>query len=435
MMQWKFALRNLLRNKRRSLSTGLAICVGFVGLNLLGAYIYRTKKVVDLISIYSAQRGHFLIFKKDGFEKFDIKPKKYLINHDEQTQILNVLTGFKNDIEFIGHQLHTSGLISNLDRSHPAIILGVDPEAFYRSFTNADMLALASDWILPSQRENPQMFIQNPELISLTPIIEDILKIKKPLQAGDNVQVAGRTIDGDLNAVNVDLGAQHTTGLQFLEDTIVMMPIQKVQELFGSDGIESFSIFLKPEVSLKKFSNSLKQSLSQLSFATDVHRFDSSLVNPFHQGTMGFLYVMGGFFVFLIGTAVSLTLINSLTMGIIERTREIGTLRSIGFQKNDVIGLFVKENIILSVLSMLVGIIVSYVIALIINAAHIMFFPPGANQKIQFVLMWNIAISGSVFLFLFFVAVLSSWLVSKTKLNSKLISLLNDSGGDSNAEE
>lgn len=434
-MQWKIALRNLIRNKRRSLSTGLAICVGFVGLNLLGAYIYRTKRIVDLISIYSAQRGHFLVFKKDGYQKFDIKPKQYLISKDEQTQVLKTLWPLQDDIDFVGHQLHTSGLISNLDRSHPAIILGVDPESFYKSFTNPDMLNLAGDWILPSQRENPRMFIQNPELISLTLIIEDILKIKKPIQAGDNVQVAGRTVTGDLNAVNVDLGAQHTTGLQFLEDTIVMMSIQKVQELVGSDGIESFSLFLKPDVSLVKFEDKLRKALSQLSFPTDIHRFDSELVNPFHQGTMGFLYVMGGFFVFLIGTAVSLTLINSLTMGIIERTREIGTLRAIGFQKSDVIGLFVKENIILCVLSMLIGIGISYVIALMVNAAHIMFFPPGANQKIQFVLMWNIGIAVSVFVFLFMVAFLSSWFVSKTKLNAKLISLLNDSGDNSNAEE
>ena len=65
-MIWKFAYRNLLRNKRRSLSTGVAITVGFVGLNLLGAYIYRSKMALDTTSVYSAQKGHVSIYKKDA---------------------------------------------------------------------------------------------------------------------------------------------------------------------------------------------------------------------------------------------------------------------------------------------------------------------------------------------------------------------------------
>jgi ABC-type lipoprotein release transport system permease subunit len=62
------------------------------------------------------------------------------------------------------------------------------------------------------------------------------------------------------------------------------------------------------------------------------------------------------FFVILIG------IINTLRMTIRERTREIGTNRAIGMQQNDIIGTFVMEIFLLSVISCLVGLAVSFVL-------------------------------------------------------------------------
>ncbi len=366
-MFWKFAFKNLFRNLRRSVSTGLAICIGFVGLNLLGAYIYRTKKAIDMVSIYSAQRGHFLIFKKNGFERYDIDPRKYVLNIEDQSQVNLILKELGDDIEFVGQQLQTTGLLSYQEKSHPVIIYGVDPIAFTKSFSHPDMLDWASDWILPTQKDNPKLFEANPEIISLTPMIENLLKIKRPLSADASLQVAARTFDADLNAVNADLGGLHTTGLQFMEDTIVLMSLKKIQELLATESILSFSVFLKNTASVSNFESDLKKKLASLPFETDIHKFDDEVVNPFHKGTMGFLYVMSSFFIFLIGTAVSLTLINSLTMGIIERTRELGTLRALGFQKNNILDLFLKETFLLCFISMSFGVLISFLISKIVN--------------------------------------------------------------------
>lgn len=426
-MIWKFAYRNLLRNKRRSLSTGVAITVGFVGLNLLGAYIYRSKMALDVTSVYSAQKGHVSIYKKDAIEQYQIKPKKYVFSIEEQQQVMKAISDLEPQIEYTGQQISVPGLFSNGVKSHPVVIYGFDPVAYQKSLTQPMLLEWAKDWVLPSQRENADLFVRKPDTVSITPKIAEILSFKYPLADNDTVQIAARSLDGDLNAINAELGAEHTTGMQFLEDTVVLIPIKKVQELLATDAVESISIYLKPDVSLNPFIVKLKEKLSTLGYATDVYRFDAPEINALHQGTMGFLYVMGGFFLFLICTAVSLTIINSLTMGIIERTREIGTLRAVGFKSLDVVKLFVRESVLLSVISMGFGILISFLVSSAVNAANIRFFPPGASAKIQFVLKWNLYIASFVFILLFTISVLSSFFVIKSKLRTKLIALLNDS--------
>ena len=437
-MIWKFAYRNLLRNKRRSISTGVAICVGFVGLNLLGAYIFRTKMALDVTSIYSAQKGHVSIYKKDSIDQYQIKPKKFVFGAEEQKQIDQVLATFDGQVDYVGKSLTVPGLLSNGTKSHPVVIYGFDAQAFKNSLTQPELVKWAQDWVLPSQLEDADLFLKNPETLSITPKIAEILSFKYPLKSNEAVQIAARSLDGDLNAINADLGAEHTTGMAFLEDTVVLIPIAKTQELLGTDAVESISVFLKSDVAVNPFLLQLKSKLANLNFATDVYRFDDPVINQIHSGSMGFLYVMGGFFLFLICTAVSLTIINSLTMGIIERTREIGTLRAVGFKSTDVVKLFVRESVLLSAISMSIGVVISFLVSSAINAANIKFFPPGVSTKIQFILKWNLYIAGFVFVLLFIIASVSSYFVIKSKLRTKLIALLNDSStfnDDSEEEE
>jgi putative ABC transport system permease protein len=291
-----------------------------------------------------------------------------------------------------------------------------------------DIKNWAQDWGLPSQFQNAEIFKANPEVMSVTPKIAEIMLFNYPLKENDAVQLAGRSIDGDLNAVNLELGAEHTTGIQFLEDSVVLVPLAKVRELLGTDGAESISIYLKPAVGLKDFKKRLDQKLQNAGFSIDSYFYYDEKINSMYLGTLGFLIVMGCFFVFLIGTAVSLTIINSLTMGIIERTREIGTLYSVGFKRKTVSKIFLYENILLCLLAIVCGIFLSYLISTFVNALNIKFNPPGVMGKIQFRLLWNFVIASSVAVFVLILTWVSSVVVMNNKSKVKLIDLLNDSG-------
>ena len=66
--EWKQASRNLLRNKRRSLITGLAIMSGFCGLTLFGGYVARVERYCMVNTVYMNHMGHVQVHKKDGID-------------------------------------------------------------------------------------------------------------------------------------------------------------------------------------------------------------------------------------------------------------------------------------------------------------------------------------------------------------------------------
>ncbi len=424
----KFAYLNLFRNKRRTLSTGLAICVGFVGLNLLGAYIYRVKKALDNTSIYSAMHGHVKIFKKDALVHFSLKPKKYVIEKSEVEQIENALSNSKYGVEYIGHNLNGSGLLSNGVKSHPVLFFSFEPEIYARSLLQPALSEWAKDWILPSQLENIEIFRKSEDVMSVTPRIANIMNLKYPLNSNEGVQMAARSFDSDLNAVNLDLGAEHTSGVELLEDSLVLIPFKKAQELLGTDGAESMSVYINPNEDMKKFKVQLDEVLSKISPNFETFFYYDEKINAVYIGTLGFLMAMGGFIIFLIGTAVSLTIVNSLAMGIIERTKEIGTLRAVGFKSQDISKIFVAENLVLCAIAVVIGVILSAIISYVVNSLNIRFTPPGVAGTVQFRLVWNFFIVLTVTVFVFLLTWISASIVMKRKSRSKLIDLLNDAG-------
>ena len=172
----------------------------------------------------------------------------------------------------------------------------------------------------------------------------------------------------------------------------------------------------------------MDKELERVSFKTESFFYYDEKINSMYIGTLSFLIVMSGFFVFLIGTAVSLTIINSLTMGIIERTKEIGTLRAVGFRQKDVASLFISESMLLCLISLVVGTIFAFAIASVINYLNIQFTPPAISGKVQFKLGWNLQIAFTVSVLISILTFVSSFFVMRSKSKMKLIELLNDTG-------
>ena len=77
---WTLAWKNLKRNRRRNLATGCAIALGFAALLALGGYITRVENYLRVYTIYGTRTGHLVIYKKNGYEKYSIKPRDYSLN-------------------------------------------------------------------------------------------------------------------------------------------------------------------------------------------------------------------------------------------------------------------------------------------------------------------------------------------------------------------
>ena len=76
---------------------------------------------------------------------------------------------------------------------------------------------------------------------------------------------------------------------------------------------------------------------------------------------------------------LTFTIYNTMMMGIVERTREIGAIRAMGVTRGGIVALFVREGIVLGLIGGLLGVVIGLIAAWCINAATILYTPPYIN--------------------------------------------------------
>ncbi|HWU44003.1 MAG TPA: FtsX-like permease family protein [Bdellovibrio sp.] len=422
LLSWKLALRNLLRNKRRSLATGLAIWAGCIGVMLLMSYLMSSFYKLRTMAVYVGQRGQVAILKNKSLDNFNSKPKKYMLSPEEVGQIEKLIQQKSEFIEFTGKYLTGSGLISVGSNNFPFLALGFEPETYDKIYKHPEVQKWAEDFVLKSQQDKSDYFLHNPHAVSPTK------KIRELMGSSQDLQLMAKNIFNQLNATEAEIGPDHTTGLVFLEETSLQMPLSILQDLYSTDGIQYFSIYLKDYGQTTQLKNWLEQQIQSHHWPFEVYAFYDSPWSAFYVGTIGFFRILIGFFVVLVCGAVCLSVISTTTMGLVERLHEVGTLRAMGFTSWKITTLFTQEVFLLSIISLILGVISAGLLCLLINSFHWTTNPPGAPGPVPFILILNFDVYVFTFLGMVLLTSSSAAVVIYIKQKSKIVDLLGDSG-------
>jgi putative ABC transport system permease protein len=89
-----------------------------------------------------------------------------------------------------------------------------------------------------------------------------------------------------------------------------------------------------------------------------------------------------GFIFSIVLTVVVMSVANSMGMTVIERTREIGTLRAIGLRRSGVVRLFTAESMLLSLIGCITGLLLALTVRYGINVAQISYTPPNSASAV-----------------------------------------------------
>jgi putative ABC transport system permease protein len=434
------ALRNLLRNYRRSLATLLAMLVGVVSVLLFGGYSQNIH--LGLQTGFVQSSGHLQIQHKDYFLYGNGNPAAYGIA-DYPALVL----ALKNDpvlapmLTMVTPTLSLGGIAGNFSA-------GVSRTVFGRGVVVEDQNVL--------RRWNDYEFPVKPKISSLTGTSADsavigtgvarvlalcgVLKVKNCPQATPVEALSGPDAPADVLALSSAASALATgriemlaanshgapnvaalnvvkaesTGVKELDDMFVALHLPQAQRLvYGAAAPQVTAIVLQ----LKHTSQmpAAKARLAELMAGSlknqplEVHDF--ATLNPQYEQITGMFSVIFGFISLLISSIVLFTVGNTMSMAVVERTVEIGTLRAIGLRQSGIRRLFVCEGALLGAIGAVMGLISALSIAWVVNHSGLTWTPPGNVDPIPLtVRVWGEGkMMLSTGLGLMGVALLSSW--------------------------
>src|SRR5574340_214127 len=87
----KLALRGLMRNRRRSLMTLLAIAFGFSAIALFAGYTHNVYDGLSRQSIHGEMLGHLTLSKRGMRKEGRLDPERYLLTATEVAAITGLL--------------------------------------------------------------------------------------------------------------------------------------------------------------------------------------------------------------------------------------------------------------------------------------------------------------------------------------------------------
>jgi putative ABC transport system permease protein len=349
MMTWiKLALRNLFRNRRRSLFTILAIGLGFGAVNTLGgftAYIFTSLK--DSF-IYAQGNGHLSVFKTGFLQEGKLDPTRYLIDEEEMKAIQRVLDRHP-EIVVVAPQLHISGLLSNGKVSTIFIAAGRVPSAVRR--INGYARGMVGKIQLFDGKPLEDDVIHG---VGLSKGLAEQLNLKFD---SDAVAMAP-TVSGQINALDAQVFQLFDSPVEALEDKLMSVSLKFAQSLYDTNSVDRLTLLLKDDGLTESMRALLAQELAAEGLKLEVKTWDE--LSTFYTKVKQMFDVIFLFTFLIVFTIVVMSVINTVSMAIMERTREIGTLRALGVKRRGIVRLFAIESMLLGILGSVLGMVLTF---------------------------------------------------------------------------
>lgn len=325
------AWRNIWRNKRRTLITMASIVFAVILAILLnsvkeGVLVKMQENAVNFhtgaIQIQDTSYWEEKTLEHSFIpKKKDLEP---LINHK---QILGTTS-----------RLETFALAASDDFSKASLIMGIEPDT-EPLITKLDKRMVSGNYL--SAQDNAVL-------------LTDGLAKYLQLNVNDTLVLIGQGYHGISAAGKYPIKGLVKSGSPELNKRLVYMPITLAQNLFGAEGRVSSVIVQPNEVSKsKKISKELAEKYPTnrvMSWQQMLPELDQMIEAERAENVI---------FLFVLYLLISFGIFGTILMMLMERQFEFGTLVAIGMQKRLLSFVVVLENIFISLLGAIVGIILS----------------------------------------------------------------------------
>lgn len=360
----QIALRNLSRNRRRTLLSLLVISVGTAGLLLTAGFVrYSFDGLRD--AIIHGGLGHFEIAPAvDRASAADFIDSSGLPPDFTDWRETRSAIESRPYVRAAGATLQFGGVATNGDRSASFVGVAVEPD---RERLMGMDVRVRRGVDLP---ESEPIEGEDRALLGVG------LARALAAEAGTIVTILIATADGSLNALDLTVAGVFSTGFQEMDNRILKTHVATAQRALGTDGVTSLVVSLQDTGATREAATDLRRVLGGSSIPLVINDWEARA--PFY-GQVRALY--GGIFAFLgtiVAALVALAISNTLLMSVFERVREFGTLLAIGTSRSQLAALVLLEALWLALLGALAGSALGLGLVGIINLLDLQMPPPPA---------------------------------------------------------
>ncbi len=434
---FRMACLNVIMNLRHSLSALIAIGAGFVALVGFQSYIEDVDRIYQDTFRHRMMWGD-LIIEKNGLSTLDgrSEPWRFYINETEQQFLNNFVEKHRSAIQSYVRFLSLSGMISSGRATSISGGYGYDVKE------GAQVRGPVWEWNtlygVPLQKfEKPRGLILGQ---GLGRILGCELKKVEHLYRSDvggyfpeprvfncpthQMQMSVTTDSGQFNALDFEISGFMDASYKDVDNRFISMDLNEAQTLLNTKGITYGVILLNENSRREEFRNILLQDSIRAGLDFKVDNWKEHRVGDLYHRTKDLLNVFSRFVIIVILTIASLSIFNTMIKNVKERTREIGTLRSLGFKSKQIILMFGVEGFLLSLFGNLLGLVFILVVTFIINSMGIIYRAGMLAEPVPLRLAYSLQLYGLSFLILSLIAVLTCLLASFHSAYKKIVDCL-----------
>lgn len=369
------ALRNLNRQKKRTFLLGGAIAFGIMIVTVINGFTGSfVRNVAENFSNLFA--GHIFI---EGVEKDEEGKTTTIIRNDEQ--IRETIAEENIPARFLTRRTEFRGTLLFQGESVSQNIVGAEwnEESFFRE----RLVLMEGDF---------SRLVEDPRGIIISREIADLLKV----ELGDRILVRNRTITGQQNVGEFNLvGVSHDPGLfGALSAYANMCYVNELLDI-ACDEYKTLGIMLPDLSMIDEYADPLYEALS-----AELDMFERSMEegddrNPVEamfdrsdeetwEGTRYRFYTLndvlseadqivrilntaGIVILLILFVIIMVGIANTFRMIMIERTKEIGTMRALGMQRPSVQSLFLLEALLLALGGAVAGLAAAGIIMFVLS--------------------------------------------------------------------